>query len=79
MFSKTIKDGSTPLWTTLNIKITNMLRRSQNRLIAGVCSGIANWLGIDPIIMRVIAAIAILVYGVGFWLYILLWILMPSE
>lgn len=76
---KTIKDGSIPLWVTLNIKITNMLRRSQNRFIAGVCGGVANWLSIDPIIMRVIAAIAILVYGVGFWLYILLWILIPSE
>jgi phage shock protein C len=56
-----------------------MLKRSKNRVIGGVCSGIAYWIGVEPIIIRIIAAIGLLFYGFGFWLYILLWILIPSE
>lgn len=58
------------------------LRRStSNRMIAGVCGGIAEWLGWDPTMVRILyVVISILsVAFPGTLAYILLWIVMPSE
>jgi phage shock protein PspC (stress-responsive transcriptional regulator) len=50
-----------------------------NACIAGVCAGMANWLGIDKTIIR-IAAILLLIFGsCGFWIYLLFWILTPAK
>lgn len=54
-------------------------RDLQNKVLGGVCSGVANYFGIDAAIVRVLFAIALFVFGTGFWLYILLWILMPAA
>lgn len=55
------------------------LRRSQNQMVAGVCAGIAEYLDIDPTLVRVIYAIlSFLSVGFpGLLLYIILWIVMP--
>jgi len=45
----------------------------------GVCSGLANYLDIDPTIMRVIFLAAFLFFGTGALLYIILWIVMPDN
>ncbi len=43
------------------------LRRDpNNKIIAGVCSGIAKYLDIDPVIIRLIWAAAIFLFGTGF-------------
>ena len=54
---------------------------SQNdKILAGVCGGIAEYLGADPTIIRVLYAIAtFLSLSIGFWIYILLWILSPKK
>lgn len=62
-----------------NIKKNNMLRRTQNSIIGGVCGGIAKWLGISPLVVRTLAILALIVYGFGIWLYIILWIFIPKE
>ncbi|MGI6148448.1 MAG: PspC domain-containing protein [Firmicutes bacterium] len=54
------------------------LRRSRDRKIAGVCGGIAEYLGIDPTIVRLIWLIALLLYGTGFWAYVICWIVIPE-
>ena len=57
------------------------LRRSKNRVIAGVCGGIAEWLGWSPTGVRV-AYVLVSILSVAFpgiLVYILLWILMPSS
>ena len=41
-----------------------------------MCSGLANYLGIDPVIMRIVFVVF---FGVLFWVYILLWIVVPSK
>lgn len=46
--------------------------------IAGVCSGVAYYLGIQTWIVRMILFILIFAYGVGIVPYILLWIFMPT-
>lgn len=58
------------------------LKRSrQHRLIAGVCGGIAEWLGWDPTVVRVLyVVISILsVAFPGILVYVLLWLIMPKA
>jgi phage shock protein C len=57
------------------------MRVRQGKLIAGVCGGIAKWLGWDPTLVR-LGYVVLTVLSVGFpgiLMYILLWILMPEE
>ena len=48
-------------------------------IIAGVCGGLAEYIGIDPIIIRLLFLLFFFVGLGGFWLYIILWIIMPQE
>lgn len=51
-------------------------RNADDKIIAGVCSGLANYLGIDPVITRILF---VLFFGALFWVYIILWIIVPSQ
>lgn len=53
-------------------------RDTQNKVIGGVCSGLANYFNIDVAIIRVLFAIALLCFSTGFWVYLILWIVMPQ-
>jgi len=58
-----------------------LMRVRQGKLIAGVCGGIAKWLGWDPTLVR-LGYVVLSVVSAGFpglLIYILLWILMPQE
>lgn len=56
------------------------LRRSaKDNKIAGVCGGIAEYIGIDPTVIRVLFAVSVLFGGAGFWIYIILAIVMPKA
>jgi phage shock protein PspC (stress-responsive transcriptional regulator) len=50
--------------------------RSQDRVIAGVCAGIAQRLGVSAAIVRV-GAVVLAVFGPGVFLYLLAWLLLP--
>ena len=54
-------------------------RNTDDKIIAGVCSGIANYYDIDPVIVRLIAGMGFLTFGVGPLVYILLWIVLPAS
>jgi phage shock protein PspC (stress-responsive transcriptional regulator) len=53
-----------------------LYRDEQNKVLGGVCAGIANYLNLDPIIIRVLW---ILLFGISFFAYLLLWIAVPSS
>jgi phage shock protein PspC (stress-responsive transcriptional regulator) len=53
-----------------------LYRNADDKILGGVCSGLANYLGIDPVVMRIIFVI---LFGALFWVYILLWIIVPSK
>lgn len=58
-----------------------LMRVRQGALIAGVCGGLAKWLGWDPTLVRfgyVVVSILSAAFP-GILVYILLWILMPLE
>jgi phage shock protein C len=48
-------------------------------MIAGVSGGLAKYLGIDPVIMRIAFVIVGLMNGIGVVIYLVLWLLMPNE
>jgi phage shock protein PspC (stress-responsive transcriptional regulator) len=57
------------------------LTRSNNKMLAGVCGGIADYFNLDPTIVRVGYAF-LSVFSAGFTrllLYIILWIVMPQK
>jgi phage shock protein PspC (stress-responsive transcriptional regulator) len=53
-----------------------LYRDEQNKVLGGVCAGIANYLSLDPILVRVLW---ILLFGISFFAYLLLWIAVPSS
>jgi len=59
---------------------TQRLTRSRDKIIAGVCGGIAEYLGIDPTVVRllyVLASVATIGFP-GTMVYIILWLIMPE-
>ncbi len=54
-------------------------RNPDNMILGGVCSGISEYLNIDPIILRLIFVIAVVFYGTGIFLYLVLWIIIPRA
>jgi phage shock protein PspC (stress-responsive transcriptional regulator) len=56
-------------------------RSKRHRLIAGVCGGLAEWLGWDPTLVRILYVLAsVLSAGFpGILVYIVLWIVMPQA
>jgi phage shock protein PspC (stress-responsive transcriptional regulator) len=60
----------------------NPLRRSRrNRMIAGVCGGIAEWLGWDVTLVRILYVVVSVVSAAfpGMLAYVILWLLMPDS
>ena len=56
-------------------------RSRQNRMIGGVCGGIAEWLGWTPAWVRVLYVLVSVLSAAfpGTLVYIVLWIVVPSE
>lgn len=56
------------------------LRRSQSdRVLAGVCGGIASHFGCDSALIRLITLLLIIFGGLSVWIYIVLWLVIPVE
>jgi phage shock protein C len=57
-----------------------MLRRPiQDRMIAGVASGIAEYLDVDVTVVRIVMVVLSVCGGAGIALYVAGWLLMPNE
>ena len=58
------------------------LKRARNdRMIAGVCGGLAKYMNVDPTIVRLVFALATLftVLFPGILIYLIMWIIVPKE
>ncbi|MFM2145746.1 MAG: hypothetical protein RL732_582 [Bacteroidota bacterium] len=53
-----------------------LYRNADDKVIAGVASGLANYLGVDPVLLRIFF---VLLFAPLFWVYVLLWIIVPSK
>jgi phage shock protein C len=57
-----------------------LYRSTENRMIAGVCGGIAEYFDIDPVLVRIIAVALLLPGGLpGFLPYVILWLVVPED
>lgn len=54
-----------------------LYRDKDNAVLAGVASGLANYFGLDPVIVRLIFIIAVFFNGLGLLVYIILWLVVP--
>jgi phage shock protein C len=56
------------------------LHRSRTeKMIAGVCGGLAEYLDLDPTIVRVVWVLITLLAGAGILLYLVMWIVVPLD
>ncbi|OLC25358.1 MAG: hypothetical protein AUH40_06745 [Chloroflexi bacterium 13_1_40CM_65_17] len=53
--------------------------RSKNRILGGVCAGLAEGFHIDPLWVRVVFLLLVFLQGVGLFLYVVLWLVMPER
>ena len=61
-------------------QIKRLYRSKKEKKIAGVCGGIADYLNVDPTIIRLLWIIfTLLSMGAGVIAYILAWIIMPEK
>jgi phage shock protein C len=56
-----------------------LTRSNTDRIIAGVAGGIANYLNVDPTLIRLGFVLLVLVGGVSPFIYLILWAVLPSE
>jgi phage shock protein C len=54
-------------------------RSETNRIIAGICGGLGEYLDIDPVIIRIILVLITIFGGSGVILYIIAWIVIPTK
>jgi phage shock protein C len=56
-----------------------LMRSTTDRMIAGVCGGLAEYFQLDPVLVRLVFLIFSLAGGAGPLIYLVLWIIMPLE
>ncbi|MGM0419443.1 MAG: PspC domain-containing protein [Bacillota bacterium] len=56
-----------------------LYRSRQERIIAGVCGGIANYFQVDPVLIRLLFILLFFGAGSGLLAYIVAWIIVPES
>lgn len=56
-----------------------LYRSTTDQMLGGVCGGLGDYLGIDPTFVRIFFFVMIFGGGFGFWVYLVLWVLIPVE
>jgi phage shock protein PspC (stress-responsive transcriptional regulator) len=56
-----------------------LLRDENDKVWGGVCSGLAAYLGVDPLIIRILTVLLVVAWGFGLVVYIVLWLALPSS
>jgi phage shock protein C len=65
---------------TLERNGKRLIRRTDDKVIGGVCAGLADYLGVDATLVRVLAVVAALFsLGTVVVAYVVAWALMPTE
>ena len=56
-----------------------LTRSNTDRMLTGVCGGLAKYFALDPVLVRLAFAVFTLAGGAGPLVYLVLWIIMPLE
>ena len=63
----------------MSTEVKQLVRRRDDRMVAGVCSGVADYLGLDPTLVRLLAVLGVVFsFGTALVAYVVAWILMPE-
>lgn len=60
-------------------EIRRLYRSGNDKILGGVCGGIAEYLGVDPVLIRLLWIIGTLAWGAGIIAYIIAWIIIPRN
>ncbi|WP_172829389.1 PspC domain-containing protein [Pedococcus dokdonensis] len=61
------------------IRSVDLRRDGDDKWLAGVCSGIAQRLGVDPIVIRAVLVLLVVLGGVGITVYLIAWAFLPNN
>ena len=56
-----------------------LYRSSADRMLGGVCGGLAHYFDVDPVLIRLLFVVTAFISGAGILAYIVLWIVVPFE
>ncbi len=60
--------------------IKRLYRDRRDKIICGVCGGIAEYVDVDPVVVRLIwAIVALISKGLGILAYLIAWVIIPEE
>jgi phage shock protein PspC (stress-responsive transcriptional regulator) len=62
-----------------NQPVKKLYRSRSNRVIGGVCAGLAAYLNFDPTVLRLITVLLTFVGGMSLWVYLIAWLIIPEE
>ena len=71
--------GTTSAEANSQLLAKRLFRDPDNKVIGGVCSGFALYLNLDVTLMRIIFILMLFMGGIGFWAYIIFWIIAPAA
>lgn len=77
-FKEDVDEGVSPA-AAAGDTTKRLFRDTDNAMVAGVASGLAAYLGIDPIILRLLFIVVTFFGGSGILIYIILWLLVPEA
>jgi phage shock protein PspC (stress-responsive transcriptional regulator) len=69
--------GNMPKEETKEVK--RVYRSKKNKMLAGVCGGIAEYFDIDPVLVRLLLVLLVLMGFAGIILYLVAWLIMPEN
>lgn len=59
--------------------IKRLYRSKDNRMISGVCAGLAEYVDIDPTVVRILFALGLIAGGATLWIYLVMMLIVPEE
>ena len=68
-----------PKLTAYTSQKKRMYRNPDDTIISGVCGGIGAYLNTDPVLFRILFVLFTVTFGVGFFIYLALWIALPPA
>jgi phage shock protein PspC (stress-responsive transcriptional regulator) len=82
--SKFVYDGYSPeeecnFAKSADNGVRKLYRDPANKAIGGVCSGLANYLGLDITLVRALFVLGLIMGTASFWLYVIMWLIVPLD
>ena len=62
-----------------NNNVKRLYRSKDNRMVAGICAGLAEYVDIDPTIVRLLFVLGLFAGGATFWAYLVMMLIVPEE